>query len=108
MGEFLGCGGEDFCRIRNLRKGILDKYGDNPIFIDKPSFCLAENVFFLEETCRWSYIVENAGDNKIANMLDIEKDNKTLQGALLPELSDFLDVSHHLISKVWNNYDETI
>lgn len=24
------------------------------------------------------------------------------------ELSDFLGVSHHLISKVWNHYDETI
>ncbi len=69
------------------RKELMEEYGDNQIFLNKPSFYLAENVFYLEETCRWSYITKNAGDNKIANILDqamadIEKDNKPLQGAL--------------------------
>lgn len=69
------------------RKELIEEYGDNQIFLNKPSFYLAENVFYLEETCRWSYITKNAGDNKIANILDqamadIEKDNKPLQGAL--------------------------
>jgi type I restriction enzyme M protein len=69
------------------RKELIKEYGDNQIFLNKPSFYLAENVFYLEETSRWSYITEHAGDNKIANILDqamadIEKDNKPLQGAL--------------------------
>ena len=47
----------------------------------------AVNVFYLNETSRWSYIVAHAGDNDIAVILDtamadIEKMNPSLQGAL--------------------------
>ncbi|MBN2795116.1 MAG: N-6 DNA methylase [Clostridia bacterium] len=81
---FLKFAGDKF-EIR--RKELIKEYGDNQIFLNKPSFYLAENVFYLEETSRWSYITEHAGDNKISNILDqamadIEKDNKPLQGAL--------------------------
>jgi len=69
------------------RKVLFERFGDNPVFLNKPSFYLSESVFYLEETSRWSYIVKNAGANKISNMLDqamadIENDNKPLQGAL--------------------------
>jgi type I restriction enzyme M protein len=45
------------------------------------------NVFFLEETSRWTYIVKKARQNDIALVIDtalhtIEKDNKALKGAL--------------------------
>jgi type I restriction enzyme M protein len=45
------------------------------------------NVFFLEETSRWTYIVKKARQNDIALIIDtalhtIEKDNKALKGAL--------------------------
>ena len=37
---------------------------------EKTSFCNAKNVFYLKETSRWSYIVENAGANDIAVIID--------------------------------------
>jgi type I restriction enzyme M protein len=45
------------------------------------------NVFYLQPHCRWSYIVEKAGDATIANILDtamadIEAQNPALNGAL--------------------------
>lgn len=81
---FLKFAGDKFDK---RRKVLLEKHGDIPAFIDKPSFYLADNVFYLNETSRWSYMVQHAGDNNIANhldqaMADIEKENKSLQGAL--------------------------
>ena len=45
------------------------------------------NVFFLEETSRWNYLIKNSKQNDIALKIDtalhtIEKDNKSLKGAL--------------------------
>ena len=37
---------------------------------EKTSFYNAKNVFYLKETSRWSYIVENAGANDIAEMIE--------------------------------------
>ena len=67
---------------------IKEEYGDIPAFLEKKSFYLAKNVFYLQPHCRWSYIVKEANSNDIAvkldtAMADIEKDNPPLQGALL-------------------------
>lgn len=56
-------------------------------YIEMPDFYNMSNVFFLEEISRWSYIVKKARQNDIALIIDtalhtIEKDNKTLKGAL--------------------------
>jgi type I restriction enzyme M protein len=56
-------------------------------YIDMPDFYNMNNVFFLEEISRWSYIVKKARQNDIALIIDtalhtIEKDNKSLKGAL--------------------------
>ena len=56
-------------------------------YIEMPDFYNMSNVFFLEETSRWSYIVKKARQNDIALVIDtalhnIEKDNKALKGAL--------------------------
>lgn len=56
-------------------------------YIERPEFYNMSNVFFLEETSRWSYIVQKARQNDIALIIDtalhtIEKDNKALKGAL--------------------------
>lgn len=81
---FLKFAGDKF---EKRRKQLIEVYGQNPVFLEKPSFYLAENVFYLEKECRWSYITKHAGDNNIANTLDqvmsnIEKDNPPLKGAL--------------------------
>lgn len=69
------------------REKIKAEYGDVPAFLDDKSFYLADNIFYLEPHTRWDYLVKNANKNDIAviidtAMADIEKDNKSLQGAL--------------------------
>ena len=81
---FLKFAGDKF---ETRRAEIIAEYGNIPHFLDKVSFYVAENVFYLKETARWSYIVGNAAANDIATiidkaMADIENDNKSLQGAL--------------------------
>lgn len=70
---------------------LKQQYGFNEglfnVVKEKTSSYNAVNVFYLNETSRWSYIVAHAGDNDIAVILDtamadIEKINPSLQGAL--------------------------
>ena len=56
-------------------------------YIEMPDFYNMNNVFFLEEISRWSYIVKKAKQSDISLIIDtalhtIEKDNKSLKGAL--------------------------
>ena len=56
-------------------------------YVDTVEFYTAENVFYLPEKCRWSYIMENAKQPNIFQIIDdalvdIEKKNKQLEGAL--------------------------
>lgn len=56
-------------------------------FVDNVAFYTAKNVFYLPETARWSYLKENAKQRDIAlkvdkALADIEKENKSLAGAL--------------------------
>jgi len=56
-------------------------------YLEMLAFYNQSNVFFLEETSRWSYIVAKAKQDDIALKIDtalhtIEKDNKALKGAL--------------------------
>lgn len=70
---------------------LEQQYGFNEglfnVVKEKASSYNAVNVFYLNDTSRWSYIVAHAGDNDIAVILDtamadIEKMNPSLQGAL--------------------------
>ena len=81
---FLKFAGDKF---EKRRAEIQEEYGDVPAFLEKISFYLSKNVFYLSETSRWSYIVKNASANNIAviidtAMKDIEDGNPTLKGAL--------------------------
>ena len=85
---FLKFAGDKFAK---RRKEIIEEYGDIPVFVEKPSFYNSKNVFYLKETARWSYIVQNASSNEIAVMLDkamsdIEASNKSLEGTLQQNL----------------------
>ena len=56
-------------------------------YIEMPEFYNQSNVFFLDETSRWSYIIKNSKQNDIALKIDtalqnIERNNKALKGAL--------------------------
>ena len=68
------------CKAALIAKG-QDKY------VEMPEFYNMSNVFFLEETSRWSYIKEKAKQDDLALIVDtvlhtIEKNNKILKGAL--------------------------
>ena len=81
---FLKFAGDKF---NKRREAIKTQHGDVPAFLDKKAFYLSENVFYLNETSRWSYIVKNANANDIAviidtAMRDIEDGNPPLKGAL--------------------------
>ena len=67
------------------RKTISEKYGEK--FVDNVAFYTKDNVFFLPEISRWSFIMANAKQDDIALKIDtalytIEKANPTLKGAL--------------------------
>lgn len=56
-------------------------------FVDNVAFYTAKNVFYLPETSRWTYLKKNAKQSDIAlkvdkALADIEKENKSLAGAL--------------------------
>lgn len=57
------------------------------MYLEMPQFYLSQNIFFLNETSRWEYIVNNASSSNIATIIDlamkdIEDTNPTLKGAL--------------------------
>ncbi|ABS73099.1 N-6 DNA methylase [Bacillus velezensis] len=56
-------------------------------YVDMVEFYTMKNVFYLSETSRWSYLVENAKQEDIALKIDtalftVEKNNPALKGAL--------------------------
>ena len=56
-------------------------------YIEMADFYNMNNVFFLEENSRWSYLIKKSKQNDIALIIDtalhtIEKNNKSLKGAL--------------------------
>ncbi len=56
-------------------------------FVDMPEFYNMKNIFYLSPESRWEYIIKNSKQDDIALKIDtalhnVEKDNKTLKGAL--------------------------
>ena len=56
-------------------------------FLDIPEFYQAENVFYLPDESRWTFIMENAKQENVTLIVDsalktIERTNKSLEGAL--------------------------
>ena len=67
-------------------RAILIKDGKEK-YIEMPAFYNEKNVFFLEETSRWSFLIKKSKQDDIALLIDtalhtIEKNNKALKGAL--------------------------
>ena len=63
-------------KFEKKRQEIIDKYGDNPIFLEKDSFYRSDNVFYLPEHTRWSYIKANA--SKDNEYLKMDEDDRKL------------------------------
>lgn len=72
-------------KFEDCRRRIIEKHGER--FADMKPFYAQENVFYLPEESRWSYIIANAKQDDIALKIDtalytIEKNNPVLKGAL--------------------------
>jgi type I restriction enzyme M protein len=72
-------------KFEEHRKALIAKGQEK--YIEMSEFYNQNNVFFLDETSRWSYIIKNSKQNDIALKIDtalhnIEKTNKALKGAL--------------------------
>ncbi len=72
-------------KFEERRKEIIEEGHEK--FIEQPSFYMSKNVFYLPEKSRWNYILENAKQDDISIKIDtalsdIEKNNKSLKGAL--------------------------
>ena len=72
-------------KFEDHRRSLIAKGQEK--YIERPEFYNLENVFFLDEISRWSYIIQNSKQNDIALKIDtalhnIEKNNKSLKGAL--------------------------
>ena len=72
-------------RFERQHAMLVGKYGE--VIAEMPQGYAKDNVFYLPEHCRWSYIMEHAKASNIAQiidkaLLDIESSNKSLQGAL--------------------------
>lgn len=81
---FLKFAGDKF---EKRREQLEEEQPDLPMLKEMPASYNADNVYYLNETSRWSYIVENASSNDIAikidtAMKDIEEANPSLKGAL--------------------------
>lgn len=81
---FLKFAGDKF---EKRRAQIEKEHPDLPMLREMPASYNADNVYYLNETSRWSYIVKNASSDDIATkideaMKDIEEDNPSLTGAL--------------------------
>ncbi|MCQ2199693.1 MAG: type I restriction-modification system subunit M [Paludibacteraceae bacterium] len=74
-------------RFEKQHEKLVEQYGDNQFLCEVPMAYGKDNVFYLPEECRWSYIMANAKSSDIAQKIDkalagIEANNKSLQGAL--------------------------
>ena len=72
-------------KFERQRMAFAEMFGEK--FIDIVAFYTKDNVFFLPEESRWSYIIEQAKQDDIALKIDtalynIEKSNPSLKGAL--------------------------
>ncbi|AQW61920.1 restriction endonuclease subunit M [Dehalococcoides mccartyi] len=81
---FLKFAGDKF---EKRRAELMVEYGDVPAFLEKDSFYRSANVFYINETARWSYLVKHASADDIAviidkAMADVEDRNPPLKGAL--------------------------
>ncbi len=79
---FLKYAGDHFDK---KHKEICEKYGEE--YANMVEFYTQDNVFYVPAECRWTHIMENAKQDNIFQIVDdalanIEKCNKSLQGAL--------------------------
>ena len=110
---FLKFAGEKFLA---RREEIGVEYAEKPeelltILREQPASYASKNVFYLPETCRWSYLRQHASDNDIAvkldnAMRDIERSNAALKGALQHNLYASLGAASSKLKSLIDEVDK--
>lgn len=114
---FLKFAGDKF---KKRREELIDKYGENRVFLENVAFYNADNVFYLpqyltgddnEWSTRWDYIVAHAGDNDIAVKLDralkeLEASNPPLKDTLSKNLFVSLGASKEKLKSLIDNVNQ--
>jgi type I restriction enzyme M protein len=80
-------------------------------YVEMKDFYNMKNVFFLEETSRWSYIIKNAKQDDIAIKIDtalhnIEKNNASLKGALPDNYFSRLSLDKSKLASLLDNIND--
>lgn len=80
-------------------------------YLEMEAFYAKDNVFFLEETSRWSYLIKKSKQNDIALLIDtalhnIEKNNKSLKGALPDNYFSRLGLDHTKLASLLDTIND--
>lgn len=72
-------------KFKERRQELIAEHKEK--YVDMAEFYTSQNVFYLPEISRWSYLIENAKQDDIAIKIDtalftVEKSNPALKGAL--------------------------
>lgn len=91
-------------KFEECRRKIIENYGEK--YVDMKPFYTKENVFYLSEESRWSYIIENAKQDDIAVKIDtalftIEKNNPSLKGVLSDNYYSRLHINTSKLASLW-------
>ena len=113
---FLKFAGDKFEKRRNV---LIERYGENPVFLENVAFYNADNVFYLPQklegddqwSTRWSYIVTHASDNDIAVKIDralkeLEAANPPLKDTLSKNLFVVLGASKEKLKSLIDNINQ--
>ena len=98
-------------KFEKQRQILIDEGKEK--YIDKAVFYNKDNVFYLDEKSRWSYLIENAKQPDIALKIDtalsnIEKLNDDLKGALPNNYFTSLELESNNISSLLDEINNII
>ena len=84
-------------KFEDKRQALID--GGMGDFVDQVEFYMQDNVFYLPEEARWSFIKKNMKQDDIAVKIDtalhtVEKNNPSLKGALPENYFSRLGLRH--------------
>ncbi len=96
-------------KFEERRQELIDEGKQD--FLEMIEFYAMKNVFYLSETSRWSYIINNSKQDDISLKIDtalhdIEKHNPTLKGALPDNYFSRLDIDPSKLSALLDTIND--
>jgi type I restriction enzyme M protein len=96
-------------KFEEHRKTLISKGQEK--YLEVPEFYNQSNVFFLDEICRWNYLIKKTKQNDIAILIDtalhtIEKKNKSLKGALPDNYYSRVGIATHDLASLLDKIND--